>query len=121
MHLIPQEINGGYLDIKAVTKLKEDLSFKENEIQKIDLGFNEKSNLKWDAKKATNLGEKEIFIPEFVLKEMEKVFENLDKNKRLHEQHISLYEKFIKPESKNNIIAAKFAKKGNNNGCNTHA
>ena len=89
LNILPKE--GDFTSLKIVRKLREDLSFTEAEHKALQFDQNE-GNIKWqseaDIPKDITIGEKATDIIVDVLKK-------LDKDKRLSEQHLSVYSKFV--------------------------
>jgi len=89
LNILPKE--GDFTTLKIVRKLREDLSFSEDEHK--TLGFKqENGNVQWkqdgDIPKDITIGEKASDLIADVLKK-------LDKEKKLTDQHYELYEKFV--------------------------
>ena len=89
LNILPKE--GDFTTLKIVRKLREDLSFSEEEHKALQF-VQEEANVQWkreaDIPKPIAIGEKAKDVIVGVLKE-------LDKDKKLTEQHYALYEKFI--------------------------
>lgn len=89
LNILPRE--GDFTTLKIVRKLREDLSFTEAEHKALQFQQDE-GNIKWqseaDKLKDIQIGEKAMDIIVDVLKK-------LDKDKKLGDQHISVYEKFV--------------------------
>ncbi len=89
LNILPPE--GDFTTLKIVRQLKTDLSFSEEEHAALQFEQNE-GTVKWlqeaDIPKEIAIGEKATDIIVGVLKD-------LDKQKKLTEQHYSLFEKFI--------------------------
>lgn len=77
--------------LKIVRKLKEDLSFSEEEHKEYQF-VQEEDMVRWDDKaeqfKDIPIGEKATDI-------IEEAFKRLNNQKRLREEHLPLYEKFV--------------------------
>lgn len=84
--------SGDFLTLKVMRRLRESLSFEEEEMK--HYGFEEKDDrLYWDEDKA---GETKDF--EFTEKQTELIvtaLKKLDSQKKLTEEHFSVYEKFV--------------------------
>ena len=89
LNIMPKE--GDFTTLKIVRKLREDLSFSEEEHAALEFK-NEGGNVQWkqsgDISKEISIGEKATDLIVEVLKK-------LDKEKKLQEQHLSLYERFV--------------------------
>ena len=87
--VLPKE--GNITTLKIVRKLREELSFNEEE-HKL-LNFREKAGMTvWDFKLAVK---KNIEIGEKATDMIVEVMKGLDKNKKLHEDHLPLWEIFM--------------------------
>jgi len=88
--VLPEQ--GDFLTLKVMRRLRESLSFEEEEMK--HYGFAEKDDrLYWDEDKA-----EETADIEFTDKQVELVVEalkKLDSQKKLTEEHFSLFEKFV--------------------------
>jgi hypothetical protein len=92
LNILPQE--GDITSIRIIRKLREDLSFSEQEHKDFAIEHTE-GQVKWDAKTAVDkdvvLGPKaQVFVAD--------VLKKLSTDKKLTEQHLALYEKFVTPE-----------------------
>ena len=89
LNIMPKE--GDFTTLKIVRKLREDLSFSEDEHKALEFK-NENGNVQWkqagDIPKDVQIGEKATDLIVEVLKK-------LDKEKKLQESHYGLYESFI--------------------------
>lgn len=89
LNILPKE--GDFTTLKIMRKLKEDLSFSEEEHKNLGIKI-EDGMVRWkseaDSLKEVNIGEKAHDIISEILKE-------LNNKKKLTEEHMSLYEKFI--------------------------
>ena len=89
LNIIPVE--GNFVTLKIVLQLRQALSFNEEEVKRLEIRQNE-GNVTWnriaDEPKEVEIGEKATDIIVEALKE-------LDKQKKLTEQHYELYEKFV--------------------------
>ena len=86
--ILPPE--GNLTTIKIVRKLREDLSFSEDEIAKYSITQHADGRVTWEAggdEKAFEFGAK---AREAIVKALEK----LDKDGKVEERHLSLFEKF---------------------------
>ncbi len=89
LNILPQE--GDFTTLKIVRKLRETLSFSEEEHKRLQFK-QDGEQVKWltegDIEKDINLGEKATDIVVSTLKK-------LNEQKKLKDEHYSLYEKFI--------------------------
>lgn len=89
LNILPRE--GDFTTLKIVRKLREDLSFSEEEHKALEFK-NEGGNVQWkqegDVPKEVSIGEKATDLIADVLKK-------LDKEKKLKEQHYRIYELFV--------------------------
>jgi len=90
LNILPKE--GDFTTLKIVRKMREDLSFSEEEHKALDFQFKEDGRVEWkqdaDKPRDINFGEKATDIIVEVLKK-------LNDEKKLTDQHYSLYERFI--------------------------
>ena len=89
LSILPKE--GNFVTLKLVRKLRENLSFDEAEIKELNFA-QDGDQVKWNEKanitKRVNIGEMmNVLIYEALKK--------LDDEKKLREDHFSLYEKFV--------------------------
>ena len=96
LNILPKE--GTFITLKIVRQLREALSFSEDEIKVLNFQQNIKEGtIQWntaaDIIKDVAIGEKATDMVVDALKE-------LDKQKKLTEQHIGLYEKFVEQGGK---------------------
>lgn len=92
LELLPKE--GDVTTIKLVRKLRESLSFSEEEHKTLNfrqLG----TQLQWSKKEVP---EKDVHFGEIGIKMIVDALKQLDKIKKLKEAHLSLYEKFVEKE-----------------------
>ena len=88
MQLLPKE--GNFTTLKLMRKLKEELSFDEEE-HKI-LQFKSTSNqLSWDFEQSVM---KDVQIGEVMMEKITTDLKKMDKESKLTEDHFSLFEKF---------------------------
>ena len=84
-------VEGSFTNLKLLRVAKEELSFTDEENKK--LAFQQKGNtMLWDTTKEEIL---EITLSDVVIKLIQTALEKLNKEEKLTEQHITLYEKFI--------------------------
>lgn len=89
LNILPKE--GDFTTLKIVRKMREDLSFTEDEHKALQF-TQEDGNIKWDkagdVPRQINFGEKATDLIVSTLKK-------LNTDKKLSEQHFNLYEKFV--------------------------
>ena len=89
LNILPKE--GDFLTLKIVRQMREDLSFTEAEHKALQF-VQEEGNVRWkkeaDKPKTIGFGVKATEIIVDVLKD-------LDKSKKLKDEHFGLYEKFV--------------------------
>ena len=90
LNILPGE--GDFTTLKIVRKMREDLSFSEEEHKALEFKQEDEGRIQWikeaDKPKEISIGEKATDIIVEVLKK-------LNDDKKLQDQHYSLYEKFI--------------------------
>jgi len=89
LSILPAE--GNFITLKVVRKLKEDLSFSEEEIKQYKF-VQKEDQVTWDDKveqsKLVTIGTQGKIIIQDALKK-------LDEDKKLREEHYTIYEKFV--------------------------
>jgi hypothetical protein len=89
LNIMPKE--GDFTTLKIVRKLREDLSFSEEEHAVLEFK-NDNGSVQWkqtgDVPKDVPIGEKAADLIADVLK-------NLDKEKKLKDEHYTLFERFV--------------------------
>ena len=89
--ILPRE--GDITTIKIVRQLREALSFSEHEHELFGMMFQtEDGRVEWDQEKAVDV---DIPFGPQAMKVIVEVLEKLNKDGKLSEHHISLYDKFI--------------------------
>ena len=90
LNILPKE--GDFTTLKIIRTMREDLSFSEEEHKALQFDFGAEGQVKWkqdsDKPKHINFGEKATDIIVEVLKK-------LSDDKKLQDQHYSLFEKFV--------------------------
>ncbi len=89
LNILPQE--NDFVTLKIIRKLKDELSFSEEEIKLLNITSNE-GRIKWRVDKSF---EKEIEIGEKLTDIIVLELKKLNDSKKLHVTYMSLYEKFI--------------------------
>lgn len=99
MNMIMEQQSGRYDALKLIRKFREDLSFSEDEIKEINLRSEDGVGFRWDKEI-----QKDIPIGDVVVGMIKKQFQKLDKEERLMEDHLEIYQKFVveKDKSKEN-------------------
>lgn len=87
--ILPKE--GNFITLKLVRQLREALSFDELELKQIQFR-QEGDHVFWNEDKA---GAKNVEIGERMTDLIVDLLKNLDEQKKLKEEHFSLYEKFV--------------------------
>ena len=90
--ILPKEAD--FLTLKLLRTVKENLSFDDNEHKKLKFRSENGMTL-WDAKSGEKMKDKDVPIGEIITEEIKKILKDMDKSKKLKEEHITLYEKFI--------------------------
>lgn len=97
MGILPEE--GDWITLKVIRRAKMELSFSEEEIKRYKFENipteDGKMNTKWDS---TVDQETDIKLGSKVISLISEGLEKLNKDKKLKEEHYSLYEKFVKNE-----------------------
>ena len=90
LNIMPQE--GDFLTIKIIHELKQALAFSEDEHKALQFQPGENGEVRWvsEADKP-----KEIEIGDVAKNIIKQRLIELDKEKKLTEQHISIYERFV--------------------------
>jgi hypothetical protein len=91
LNVIPKE--GNYLDLKIMRELKEALSFDEEEQSALQFDYDKSpGQVLWkhdaDIPKEINIGPRAMVI-------ISDTFKKLDKENKLMEEHLPIYEKFV--------------------------
>lgn len=90
LNVLPAQ--GDFTTLKLLRKLRETLSFSEAEHKALQFKKSEDGRIQWLAEGDV---EKDITIGEKVNDIIVEVLKKLDKEKKLTEEHYSLYEKFV--------------------------
>lgn len=91
LNILPKE--GDFTTIKLMRKLRESLSFDEEELKKIEF-VQEGDQVRWNAEGAAGIL-KQCQIGEKMTDTIHDVLKKLNDEKKLTDQHFSLYEKFV--------------------------
>jgi len=89
LNILPKE--GNFTTLKIIRKLREDLSFSEEEHKTLEFK-QEETNVQW--KQEADV-EKEIIFGEKATDVIVLTLSKLNSDKQLTDQHYSLYEKFV--------------------------
>jgi hypothetical protein len=82
--------------IKIIRKLREELSFSEEEVKSLDIQVEEESGfVKWDDKAEKP---KDVEIGEVATQIIKRMLQRLNKEGRIHEDWLEVYEKFVGSE-----------------------
>lgn len=90
LSMIMEQQAGRFDALKLIRKLREDLSFSEDEIKEINLRSEDGVGFKWDKESP-----KDILIGDVVMSVIKKQFQKLDREERLMEDHMDIYAKFV--------------------------
>lgn len=91
LNILPKE--GDFTTIKLMRKLRESLSFDEEELKKIEF-HQEGDQTRWNEKNASTIL-KQIQIGEKMLDIIHDALRKLNSEKKLTNEHLSLYERFV--------------------------
>ena len=83
---------GDFTSIKLLREVKEELSFNEEENKALNFIQGEDGMLRWNDEQI----EKDILVGEIVTGLVKIELKKLDEEKKLTEDHISIYDKFMK-------------------------
>jgi len=86
---LPQE--GNFITLKVVRKLRESLSFSEEEIKQYKFVQSE-GRVTWDDKAEQS---KEIELGEKAMDIISEALKKLNEDKKLKDEHFTIYEKFV--------------------------
>lgn len=87
--ILPEQ--GDFVTLKIVRKLREELSFSEEEIKILNL-VSQDGQVRWEGEKDPN---KDVQIGEKATDVIVEVLKKLNNDKKLIQQQYSLYEKFV--------------------------
>jgi hypothetical protein len=93
-NMLPKESN--FTTLKIMRKLREELSFNEEEHKALKFNSTADGRLMWDS--SVNLI-KDVPIGELMAELIAKDLKKLDKESKLTEDHFSLFEKFVEDEN----------------------
>lgn len=87
-------VEGDLLTLKVIQEAKSKVAFSEKELKEFEIKRNpaNPNEIKWDEKKDTG---KIIELSDIVCQLVKDKLIKMNTEKKLHEQHISLYEKFV--------------------------
>ena len=91
LNILPKE--GDFTTIKLMRKLRESLSFDEDELKKIEF-VQDGDQTRWNEKNASTIM-KQIQIGEKMTDIVHDALKKLNDEKKLTNEHLSLYEKFV--------------------------
>ena len=89
LSVLPQE--GNFITLKVVRKLREGLSFNEEEIKQYKF-VQEDQRVTWDDKAEQS---KEIELGEKAMDIISEALKKLNEDKKLKDEHFTIYQKFI--------------------------
>ena len=84
-------LEGNFITLKVVRKLREGLSFSEEEIKQYNF-IQDKGRITWDDKAEQS---KEIEIGEKAMDIIKEALKKLNEDKKLKDEHFTIYEKFV--------------------------
>jgi len=93
LSMIMEPQAGRFDALKLIRKFRENLSFSESEIKEINLRSEDGVGYKWDKEV-----QKDVEIGDVVSNMIKKQFQKLDREERLFEDHMAIYEKFVVDE-----------------------
>jgi len=96
LSILPQE--GDFTSLKIIRELREDLSFNEQENEKLNFEYLNDNKVSWNKKVAKDLI-KDVKIGHKAESIIREELEKLDKQKKLKDIHLELYEKFVEEEA----------------------
>jgi len=94
LSILPKE--GDFTTLKIIRQLREDLSFTEEEHKALQFEVFEDGRITWNAKAAKD---KDIKIGKKAESIIREKLEELNKQKKLRDEHFTLYEKFVGDEA----------------------
>jgi len=86
--LLPKDEN--YLTFKLITQLKSDLSFSDKEMKDWGITMLEDGRVSWK-----KTGDKQIEIGETIETMIVEKLKTVEKEKKINDENVSLYEKFV--------------------------
>jgi hypothetical protein len=89
---ISPPMGGDILTIRAADKFKYDVALSQREIRKYKV-HRKGAKLVWKAKADGKM--KEIYIPPFIKERIIQTLQTLNSEKKLKQEHLSLYDKFL--------------------------
>lgn len=96
LSILPRE--GDFTTLKILRELKENLSFDEEENEKLDFEYLSDNRVSWNNEVSRNLI-KDVKIGRKAESIIREELEKLNSQKRLKEEHLGLYEKFVEGET----------------------
>ena len=85
---------GDFVTIKMIRVLREDLSFTEEELEKLQFKCRTDGNVEWNAEAAEKCI-KEITIPEAIITTSKEILERANTAKQITDAHLDFYEMFM--------------------------
>lgn len=101
LSIVPTE--GNFITLKIVRKLREKLSFSEEEVKAFEF-VEANGQVVWNTKNENERGELEISFGEKAIDLIIEALKKLDKEGKLTDNHFSLYEKFVEPGSQLEVV-----------------
>ncbi|MCK5606643.1 hypothetical protein KAR91_32375 [Candidatus Pacearchaeota archaeon] len=96
--LLPREAT--LTAIKMIREVREEVSFSDAEHKKIELKYHGNGSIGWNQLKAKLLKKKKIEIPATICSMIKKSLQLLDKQGKLRDEHIDLFDMFVPPKTK---------------------
>ena len=91
--LLPQEES--FVTLKLVNRFKEECSFSEEEHKALKLTIESGGNIKWKPVKDDKIMNKDIEVGDVIKNLLVSKLKELDSEKKIRVEHITLYEKLI--------------------------
>jgi hypothetical protein len=86
---------GDFTTLTIIRKLREEMSFSEDDHKVLKFSKNGDSQIRWDADGVIQLGAKEVEIGPKATEIIRETLIGLDKAKQLTVDHLDLYERFV--------------------------
>lgn len=96
--VLPREAN--FTAIKMIREVREALSFSDSDHKKIDLKYHANGSIRWSQLKAKLLKKKKVEIAPTICELIKESLKELDKQNKLTEDHIELFDMFVTPKAK---------------------
>jgi hypothetical protein len=93
--ILPNE--GNITNLKIIRMLREELSFSEAENKALQFQTNEKG-MAWNVEGEKIVGTKEVSVGDVATEIIKKTLDKLNKEEKLTNEHIDLYDRFMSPK-----------------------